>query len=116
MTFLIKRDHMFKKRYFDALLSRFKLRWGTLGLLSLKVQRFELVYLRGFKKILRRRSLRIKSRHVQPKLCFFLKPNALITAKSRNARMGAGVGAFIRVYTKLAQNKTFIEFKRISPF
>lgn len=57
----------------------------------------ELVYIRLFKKLLRRRFIKAKTRFFKPKYWLFFLPNYTLTQKSKNARMGAGVGKFVRL-------------------
>ena len=49
---------MFKKRIIKKIYRPINLKIGTSGLISLKRQRFELVYLKFLKKILRRRHIK----------------------------------------------------------
>lgn len=44
-----------------------------------------------------------------------VKPNFLLTMKSKNSRMGSGVGAYIRVCSIIKPNKPLILFKYSSP-
>jgi hypothetical protein len=54
----MQRNHIFKKRTQTIVKRKFKFKMGTSGLFSLKPQRFELVYIRGFKKMMRRKYLK----------------------------------------------------------
>lgn len=62
LNILIKKNHIFKKRIVNNFKRKFKFKMGTGGLFSLRQQRFELTYIRGFKKILRKKYLRGTSR------------------------------------------------------
>ena len=62
LNYITQRKHIFKKRGMYHNHRVYKLRIGTAGLFSLIAQRFELVYLRGFKKVIRRRHMRRKMR------------------------------------------------------
>lgn len=115
LNYITQRKHIFKKRGLHHKYRSYKLRIGTAGLFSLLAQRFELVYLRGFKKIIRRRHMRRKMRFKRRKFWLFLKPNCILSGKSVNARMGAGVGSLVRVATVLKPYKSFIEFRHYSP-
>ena len=59
---------MFKNRELSLVHRTYKLRVGNSGLFSLRNQRFELVYLRGFKKVIRRAAIR---RRMRFRLCKF---------------------------------------------
>lgn len=115
LNYLVQKKHLFKKRIFHNPKRKLTLRIGTNGLFSLKKQRFELVYMRGFKKILKKRSMRKRVIFVKRRYWVFIRPNCILTAKSVNSRMGAGVGAFIRIAKILEKNKTFVEFYKYSP-
>ena len=112
----MQRNHIFKKRTKKNIPRKFKFKMGTGGLFSLKLQRFELTYIRGFKKIMRRKHLKGHARFRFRKLWFFLNPNIILSSKSTNSRMGAGVGKLVRIATRLYSYKSFVEFKFYSPF
>lgn len=116
LSFLIAKQHIFKQRRFTRYNTMRTLRWGSVGLLSARTQRFELVYLRSFKKLIRRRYVKVRVRFLQAKFWFLLKPNLLLTMKPKNSRMGAGVGLFVRLARQLTFNKTFIEFQNFPIF
>lgn len=113
--YIINRKHIFKNRRIKTHKRQFKFKIGKSALFSLKVQRFELVYLRGFKKIIRRRFIRVKSLFNRRKFWFFLRPNCVLSSKSVNARMGAGVGSLVRLAIWLKSYKSFVEFRNYSP-
>ena len=62
LNILMKKNHILKKREINTFRRKFKFKMGTGGLFSLKQQRFELTYIRGFKKIMRKRHLKGRSR------------------------------------------------------
>jgi len=62
-----------------------------------KAFRFELVYIRLFKKLLRRKFIKANTRFFKLKYWVNLKPNYILTKKSKNSRMGAGTGNFLRL-------------------
>jgi ribosomal protein L16/L10AE len=111
---LIQRKHIFKKRSLNWTKRQFHHKVGSIGFFSLRVQMFELVYLRRLKKLIRRRHIRAKMKFKRRKFWIFLKPNCLFSGKSVNSRMGAGVGSYIRVATRLKAYKSFLEFKHYS--
>lgn len=116
LNYITKRNHIFKKRKLRVNHRKLKLRIGTVGLFSLKPQRFELIYLRGFKRLLKRKHMRGKMRFKRRKFWIFLRPNCILTSKSVNSRMGAGVGSLVRLTTMLKSYKSFLEFRYYSFF
>lgn len=97
LDYYLKKSHIFKKRTNK----NFKLQWQNvknkyISIVSIKKQKFELVYIRIFKKFLRKTYCKTKMRFFRPKFWLKIFINALLTKKSKNARMGAGVGNFLR--------------------
>jgi ribosomal protein L16/L10AE len=45
-----------------------------------------------------------------------IKPNFLLTMKSKNSRMGSGVGSYVRVVSIIKPNKPLILLKKYSIF
>jgi len=115
LNYIVQRKHIFKNRTIPYTRREYELCIGSAGLFSLKPQRFELVYLRGFKKVIRRRHIRIKSKFKRRKFWFFLRPNCILSGKSVNSRMGAGVGSLVRLAIFLKAYRSFVEFKNYSP-
>ena len=111
VEYLIHRNHIFKNRKLKQQYRPYTFHIGTVGLFSLRTQLFELVYFRKLKKLIRRRHIRAKMKFKRRKFWVFLKPNCVFSGKSVNSRMGAGVGSYIRVATKLKSYKSFLEFK-----
>ncbi len=70
--------------------------------------------MRGFKKVIRRRHFRIKIRFHKRKFWFFVRPNCILSGKSTNSRMGAGVGNLVRIAVNLQAYYNFVEFKGYS--
>jgi ribosomal protein L16/L10AE len=89
-------------------------RFGSNGLISIHNQRFELMYFRGFKKLIIRRCFKNYRRFKRLKYWVFLKPNFILTKKSTNSRMGGGVGSLVRLCTQLKNYYSFIEFSGYS--
>jgi hypothetical protein len=114
LQYLILRKHIFKKRKFSLKYRRYNFRYGSLGLFSLIKQRFELLYFRFFRKIIFRKIVKRKVLFKKRRSWVFLFPNHILTKKSTNARMGAGVGAFVRVCIVLKSYQSFIEFSGFS--
>lgn len=113
---LIQRKHIFKKRTLTSKKRLYRLRCGNAGYFILSTQRFELVYLRGVKKLLKRRYIRIKPRFKYRKYWVFLNPNVIFSGKSVNSRMGAGVGSYVRASITLKSYTSFLEFTNYSFF
>lgn len=114
LNYITQRKHLFKKRYETTIRHLTKLKIGKTGLVSLHAQRFELVYLRFLKKIIKRRHMRRKMFFRRRKVWFFLRPNCILTGKTVNSRMGAGVGSLVRLAIRLEKYKTFVEFRDYS--
>ena len=105
-----KKAHIFKKRNNVE----YKLHVNTskyVAITSVIKQRFEPVYLRTFKKFLRKSYCKTKMRFFKPKFWIKIFINFLLTKKSKNARMGAGVGALCRVVTQLYPATVIIQLK-----
>ena len=111
---LQKKKHIFKKRI------AFNLKNLTLKhnfryyLFVEKRIRYELVYLRLFKKLLRLRSSKKKNRFGKSKFWIHIKPNYILSSKSTNARMGAGTGTIVRVAIYINPFTPFVSFFRYS--
>ena len=78
-------------------------------LYTVKKFRLDFVYIRLFKKIFRRRFIKAKTRFFKPKYWVLFLPNYTLTQKSKNARMGAGVGKFIRLTSIVKPQKAIIK-------
>ena len=109
LDFFIKKKHIFKCRTQTKFLFKkynFSL---THHIYSVKKCRLDLVSIRLFKKLLRRKFIKAKTRFFKPKYWLFLLPNYLLTQKSKNSRMGAGVGKLVRLTCLLYPGKSFIK-------
>lgn len=110
-NYFFLKKHIFKQRYHKpTYVSNIKLRFGFLGLISMKRQFFEFVYFRFVKKLIRRKYCKSYTRFCTSKFWVFIKPNFILSAKSKNARMGAGVGILIRLICQLYKYFSLIEF------
>ncbi len=76
---------------------------------TVKNCRIDLVSIRLFKKLFRRKFIKGKTRFFKPKYWLILPPNFLLTQKSKNSRMGAGVGKFVRLTNITYAGKSFIK-------
>lgn len=105
------KKHIFKNRQ-KQLNNQKKnsLKFGNLGIISLKTQVFEFVYFRFIKKLIRRRYCKSYTKFYKSKFWMFIKSNFIYSAKSKNARMGAGVGILVRVVSILYKYLSILEF------
>lgn len=76
---------------------------------TIKKIRLDFVYIRLFKKLFRRRFIKAKTRFFKPKYWILFLPNYTLTQKSKNARMGAGVGKFVRLTSIIRPGKSIIK-------
>ena len=123
--FTIKKEtqHSFKKRYtLRGTYAEFFIERTATKVYTLVPCRFEFIYWRKLKRILKRlikRSFRVrrKSRHkfYKKTAWVFLKPNFPISRKSKNSRMGKGIGSFTRWSMRLRSNHLILKVKRLSP-
>ncbi len=119
LNFLIEKNHIFKRRKKRV----FIYEHGFIlphGIYSLSQFRFEFIYLKVFKKIFRKKYVKKekKRKTLKRKKRYWLmvKPNFLLTMKSKNSRMGSGVGLYVRVVSIVKPNKPLILLKRYSLF
>lgn len=113
LNFLIKKNHIFKRRkkkifsytFFHKKLS---------GIFTKNQIRFEFVYLKVFKKIFRKKFFKKKSHYKLSKFWVMIRPNFILSMKSKNSRMGSGVGMYVRVCSILKPGKPIILLKGYS--
>lgn len=87
--------------------------FNQIKLISIRVSKkvlFEGVYYIFLRKLLRKCS----KKNNLSKIWVFLKPNYPISKKSKNSRMGKGVGSFLRWATQLNPNFAIIKTYKIS--
>ena len=111
VDYYLKKNHIFKQRNKKKIYNNKKIKVNTFFIKSLKNQRFESVYLRIFKKFLRKSYCKTKMRFFKPKFWVKIFINGLLTKKSKNARMGAGVGAYHRAIVKLYEGMIILQLK-----
>jgi ribosomal protein L16/L10AE len=82
---------------------------------------FEFIYWRRLKRVSKRLIKRvvrcrrkIRHKYFKKNIWVFLKPNFPISRKSKNSRMGKGVGAFSRWTIRLYSNTTLLKLRRFS--
>ena len=104
---------LLKKRY--TLQSKYpKLKFGESGIALKCNLRFEFIYLFYMRKFLKRSLKKKKMFKKLTKVWVFIRPNHVLTKKSKNSRMGKGKGSFVRWCTLLHKGFIFIEFRNIS--
>lgn len=109
LDFYIKKKHIFKNRTATKFTFCNHHRQVTQFIYSVKQCRVDLVSIRLFKKLLRRKFIRAKTRFFKPKYWIIMMPNFLLTQKSKNSRMGAGVGKFVRLTSIVSSGKSLIK-------
>jgi ribosomal protein L16/L10AE len=85
-----------------------------MGIFTVYQIRFEFVYLRVFKKLFRKKYFKKKPIFLPTKFWLMVKPNFLLTMKSKNSRMGSGVGLYVRVCSVMKPNKPVLLLKHYS--
>lgn len=86
------------------------------GLFSTNKTRFEFVHLRVIKKLFRKKYYKRDKYINRVKYWVMIKPNFLLTMKSKNSRMGSGVGAYVRVCFILKPNKPLVFVRNYSRY
>lgn len=109
IDYYTRRKHLFKKRIFTGIKFE-RLSDGFFKYIySVKRFRLEFVYIRFLKKLFRRRFIKAKTRFFKPKYWLLFLPNFILTQKSKNARMGAGVGKFVRLTSLVSPGRGFLK-------
>jgi hypothetical protein len=109
LDFYIKKKHIFKNRVYSGINILNLLKQNYNYVYSIRRFRLEFVYLRLFKKLFRRRYVKAKMRFFKPKYWVMVLPNFILTQKSKNARMGAGVGKFVRLTSIVNPGKSVLK-------
>ena len=109
LDFYIKKKHIFKNRLKTKYIFCKHTKSTTQFVYSVKRCRLDLVIIRLFKKLLRRKFIKAKTRFFKPKYWILMMPNYLLTQKSKNSRMGAGVGKFVRLTSIICSGKSIIK-------
>lgn len=97
IDYYLKKKHIFKQRTICKLNTRVKSINKYISFYSLKKFRFDFVYIRFIKKLLRRKFIKATTRFFKLKYWLHICPNYILTKKSKNSRMGAGVGSLVRL-------------------
>lgn len=113
LNFLITKNHIFKRRIRKIFINKFYSNYST-GIYNINKLRFEFIYLKVFKKIFRKKYFKKKPIHLKTKFWLMVKPNFLLTMKSKNSRMGSGVGLYVRVCSNIKPGKPIMFLKNYS--
>lgn len=115
LNFLIKKNHIFKKRVKRFFVGKHYGNFST-GIYNLTQIRFEFIYLKVFKKIFRKRYLKKRPIYSIARFWMMIKPNFILSMKSKNSRMGSGVGIYTRVSSIVKPGKPIVLLKNYSKF
>ena len=109
LDYYIKRKHIFKKRQnYNIVIKPLNIS-NYSCIYTAKFFKIEFVYIRLFKKLFRRKFIKATTRFFKPIFWLKLIPNYLLTQKSKNSRMGAGVGKFVRLVNYTKPGKSIIK-------
>ena len=115
LDYYIKKRHIFKARSLsEPTVCNYQNR-NIIHIYSPRKFRLDFVTIRFFKKIFRRRFIKAKLRFFKPKFWIKLLPNYILTQKSKNARMGAGVGKLVRLTTIVFPGKSILKTWHYTP-
>ena len=113
LNFLIKKNHIFKRRK-KKIFSYNSFSKKLPGIFNKNQIRFEFIYLKIFKKIFRKKFFKKKSHYKLSKFWIMIRPNFILSMKSKNSRMGSGVGMYVRVCSILKPARPIILLKGYS--
>lgn len=113
LNFLIAKKHIFKKRVCSRFNPNIQLTKKH-GIFSTNKTRFEFVHLKTIKKIFRKKYFKRDTFKHNVRYWVMIKPNFLLTMKSKNSRMGSGVGAYVRVCFEIKPNKPLLFLENYS--
>jgi ribosomal protein L16/L10AE len=109
IDYYIKKKHVFKHRtatnYYTQLMSLQK----KYSVYTPKNIRLEFVYIKLFRRLLRRKYVKGRIKLFKPRYWLYLLPNYILTQKSKNSRMGAGVGKLVRLVNIKYSDKVLIK-------
>lgn len=109
LDYYMQQKHLMKNRHLPEI-TLCKMKLGKFKYVyTLRKIRIDFVYIRLFKKLFRRRFIKAKTRFFKPKYWVLFLPNYTLTQKSKNARMGAGVGKFVRLTSIVKPGKSIIK-------
>lgn len=113
LNFLIEKNHIFKRRKIKKINYKNVCR-KYINVFNINQIRFELINLKIFKKLFRKRYFKKKMRFILTKYWVIIRPNFILSMKSKNCRMGSGVGNYVRVCSIIKPNTTIIMTKNFS--
>lgn len=113
LNFLIKKNHIFKRRKKKTPNYEHDLNLSN-GIYNLTQIRFEFIYLKIFKKIFRKKYMKKKCIQKNTNFWMMIKPNFILSMKSKNSRMGSGVGIYVRICSIIKPQKPLILLKNYS--
>lgn len=115
LDYYIKKKHIFKCRKKEKIIFCKKTASVFHYIYSPQKLRLDFVTIRLFKKLLRRKFIKAKTRFFKPKFWIFMLPNFILTQKSKNSRMGAGVGKFVRLTNLVKPGCTILKLWHYTP-
>ena len=115
LDYYIKKKHIFKNRTQPNPIVSDLGNKKVIHIYTVKKFRLDFVSIRLFKKLFRRKFIKAKIRFFKPKFWIKMLPNFILTQKSKNARMGAGVGKLVRLTTIVKPNKSIIKTWKYTP-
>lgn len=115
LSFLIKKKHIFKRRKFFKYLNQLNTS-GRAGIYTQNQILFQLTNLKTFKKILRRKYYKKNLNFKLAKYWLMMRPNFLLTMKSKNCRMGVGVGKYVRIASIIKADTPVFLFKHYARY
>lgn len=115
LDYYIKKRHIFKNRESEDIKVTDPKNRDVILIYSPKKFRLDFVLIRMFKKLFRRKFIKAKTRFFKAKYWIYLTPNFILTQKSKNARMGAGVGKLVRLTCIVHPKKAFIKTWHYTP-
>lgn len=109
LDYYIKKKHIFKKRINTK--TKFYLinSHKRYNVYTHKNVRLEFTYIKLFRKLLRRKYVKARIKLFKPRYWLYLLPNYILTQKSKNSRMGAGVGKLVRMVNFKYYSKNIIK-------
>jgi len=108
IDFYIKKKHLFKNRVIVLPQVRQLNLHKNYSVYTPKKIRLEFVYIKLFRKLFRRKYIKARIKFFKSKYWLYLLPNFILTQKSKNSRMGAGVGKLVRLVNIKYPNKILI--------
>lgn len=115
LAYLLEKKHLFKQRQKSVLQRAQSPLIGEFSVTFLNRFRFEITYLRSVHRVLRRGFVRRKYLFRRIYYWVLAVPNHILSAHSKNIRMGGGVGLALRICIAIKPGQRFIETRGFSP-